>query len=280
MVATPASIVFREFSIARSMARIAQQAARPAFELAFYVTQTAVLDKLDKDVAAILSSDDDTASQTAHLRIKVHRFNLELDRVSSYRTRVTSNRENLKTVQTLLTDLRALADSSTVADFDAKRTEVLLVLEKLRVAGPSFIGVSDKLRATKASAIAAIEGIVHNNFATQADIDTAQAAIDSVVVDLAAPAELIEINYEMAKRYDDALQVSIAKAELEIDDIKGDARHEKLVAMKEKQKYYANILTAISLAFEAGQAVTDFVAQNASFELKRPEPGSVLNLFT
>ena len=280
MVVTPATIVFREFSFARSMATIAQQAARPAFELAFYFTQSAVLDKLDKELNALLSSDDDTSSQTAHLRVKVHRFDLELDRVGNYRTRVTSNRENIKTVQTLLTDLRALADSSTVADFDAKRTDVLNVLEKLRVAGRSFIGAPDKLRAAKASAIADIEGIVHNNFATQADIDAAQATIDGVVADLAAPAELVEVNYQMARKYDNALQASKAKAELEIDDIQGDARHAKLVSMKEKQQYYANVLSAISLAFEAGQAVTEFVAQNANFELKRPAPGSVLNLFT
>ena len=156
----------------------------------------------------------------------------------------------------------------------------LEVLEKFRVAGRSFIGAPDKLRETKASAIADIEGIVHNNFATQADIDTAQAAIDAVVADLAASAEIVEINYDLAKRYDNALQVRKAQAELEIDDIQGDARHAKLVSLKEKQQYYANVLSAISLAFEAGQAVTAFVAENANFDLKRPEPGSVLNLFT
>ncbi len=174
MVATIATINFTEFSFARRMATIARLAARPAFELAFHVTQNAVLDRLDKDLQALLADDDGTAGQTAHLRIKIHRFDLELARVGAYRVRVTNNRENIKTVQLLLTDLRALADPTTVADFDAKRDDVLEILEKLRTAGISFIGAPDKLRQTKASAIAAIEGIVHNNFATQADIDAAR----------------------------------------------------------------------------------------------------------
>jgi hypothetical protein len=276
LISFPSSTLFS--SATTVLVRLAQAAARPNFELQFSIAQNTALDRLSKEVDAFQDSNFGRA-KTALLRIKAARLDRVLVQAKAIKEVVSSNRLTVKDALTQLTELRALADPATVTEFDAKRTELLETLDKLRTTFPNHLGAPDGLADAKTGGIADIEAIVHNGFATAPDIQAAQDTIDSVTADLSASLTNIEINQDIATNTINSADRSLGEAQLKIDDITIAERKKQIDKIQELQDQTARILTNVSLAFENAQFLTDSIAQNTVLP-REIEPGSVLNLFT
>ncbi len=119
-----------------------------------------------------------------------------------------------------------------------------------------MIGTADGLRTAKNKAIADLGAIVHNNFATQADIDAAVATIDDITADFTASLTLVQINVDIAVNTADGLEDTISRTEFEISEIEFAARDAQRDAVQESREYYGRILTSLSLAFEGALALS------------------------
>src|SRR5918999_4861482 len=161
-------------SPAAALVRLSQIAARPNFEVRFAATQEAMLKRLNQEIEAFQRGGD-SAGKTALLRVKVTGLERDLTAAKEYNALVTRNQANVEYALDRLSELRDLAGSSTVAEFDAKRAEVLDTLDKLRTAVSFTLGVPDGLREAKADGLADLAGIEHNGFATADDVSAAQA---------------------------------------------------------------------------------------------------------
>ena len=265
------------FNLAASLAQLAQTAARPSFELRFHLAQNAAIDRLNEKIVEFQEADFGQG-KTALLRVKAARLERTLGEAKDYKALVNNNRLLVTESLSELSELRDLADPSTVSAFEDKRTELLGTLDKLRTLTASRLGASDGLSSTKADSIAAIEDIVTNDFATAADITAAQDAIDEVTSDLNASLTIIELNKAAASSLIDSADRGLSEARLRIDDIVVAERKKNIDAIRELEAQTATILSSISLAFEASQFLTQYVDQNA-VQPREIDPGSVLNLF-
>lgn len=264
-------------STATAMVQLARAAARPNFELQFNIAQNAALERLNKEIEAF-QDDDFGRAKTALLRVKAARLERALAEAQDYKTVVTGNRETVKVALDQLDALRALADPASATAFEAKRSEVLESLDKLRTATASPLGAPDGLRQAKAEGLAAIEAIVTNDFATAADIQSAQDAIDAVAAELGQSLSILEVNQGLATNLVRSVDRSLDEARLKIDDITIAERKQQIDKIQALQERTATILTSVSLAFEGAQFMSDFIAQNTILP-QEITPGSVLNLF-
>jgi hypothetical protein len=264
-------------STATALVRLAQAAARPNFELQFNIAQNTALARLDKEIEAF-QDDDFGRGKTALLRVKAARLDRELAEAKAYKEVVTSNRLTAKDALDQLAELRALADPASVTAFEAKRSELLETLDKLRTATASRLGAPDGLGRAKADGLAAIETIVTNDFATAADIEAAQDAIDVVAADFTQSLSILEINQDLTTNLVKSMDRSLDEARLKIDDIEIAERKQQIDQIQALQERTATILTSVSLAFEGAQVLSDFITQSTVLP-REIEPGSVLNLF-
>ena len=267
----------QSFNFAESFARLAQAAARPAFELQFNSAQNAVLDRLDRQIEE-LQREDRFLGQTALLRVKADQLEARLPELESHRQRVTDNRTTTLDILNALAEARDLTDPASVAEFDAKLSEAVELVDKLQTAPFALIGVYDGLLETKPQVQADLAAIVTNDFATAADIQAAQDAIDSVTDTLNTTLSVLEINDDDAFDTLTALQRQQAEVQRQIDTIENDERQKRLDEVNELREQASRTLTIISLGFEGSQNVSQFLSENLTIG-QRPEPGSVLNLF-
>lgn len=265
------------YSVSQIFSSLAQQSARPNFEIRFFQAQNTAVERFNKEIAAFKTTDFGK-SKTALLRIKAKQLSAALDLGVSFKKYAVSNRQTVKDTLDQLSELRALADPATVAEFDAKRTEVLATIEKLMTANVTGLGAPDGLVDLKPQATADIEGIVHNNFATAADITAAQDAIDSLTTQFSDKLDILEINQDIATSIVDNKNRVISEVNSKIDDIEIAEQKQQIDRIKKLQDDLARTFSGISLAFEGSQFLTDFVNQGAVQD-QTIDPGSVLNLF-
>ena len=267
----------QSFNFAQSFARLAQAAARPAFELQFNSAQNAVLDRLDRQIEELQSADL-FLGQTATLRVKLSQLDSRLPEIEAYRTTVTGNRTTVLDVLEALAEARGLADPGTSADFDTKLAEAVNLVEKLQTQPFALIGVDDGLLQTKPQVQADLAAIATNGFATAGDIQAVQDAIDSISTTLNGTLAILEINDDDAFNTLTALERQKAEVQRQIDKIETDERQKRLDEVNELREQASRTLTIISLGFEGSQNLGQFLSDNLRIG-QDPEPGSVLNLF-
>ena len=267
----------QSFNFAQSFARLAQAAARPAFELQFNSAQNAVLDRLDRQIEELQSADL-FLGQTATLRVKLSQLDSRLPEIEAYRTTVTGNRTTVLDVLEALAEARDLADPGTSADFDTKLAEAVNLVEKLQTQPFALIGVDDGLLQTKPQVQADLAAIATNGFATAGDIQAVQDAIDSISTTLNGTLAILEINDDDAFNTLTALERQKAEVQRQIDNIETDERQKRLDEVNELREQASRTLTIISLGFEGSQNLGQFLSDNLRIG-QDPEPGSVLNLF-
>ncbi len=265
------------FSFAQSFVRLATQAAAPNFELRFSLAQNAAVDRLNEKITEINESDFGRG-KSALLRIKSTRLTREKDEVAAYKNTVQTNWFSVKSAQTQLAELRALADPSSVAEFDAKLAQVQDTYSSFRTAKNFRFAAPDGLNDAKKTGLSQLAGITHNNFATQADIDSVQATIDSLTTELNASFTIIDVNFTQAKNLFKSVDVALDKANLKIEDLEVAERESQVAEIKTLEEEISRILTTISLSFEVAQDFTKFI-NNATILPQEIEPGAVLNLF-
>ncbi len=267
-----------QLSAAQSLAQLSLTAARPNFELQFSIAQNAAIDRLNVEIETFQESDFGKA-KTVLLDIKKKRLQNTLEVARGVDKIVTANQQLLKEQATLLGELRDLANSSTATEFDAKRDELLLSLDKLRAAFSNPYGAPEGLAGARDDSIAALEAIVTNGFATAADVTAAQDAIDAVTADLDAAKTIVDINEDILDTTIKSADRVLGEVDLKIDQIRNAERSEGIARIKALEEETARILSVLSLSFEGLQGLTQFVTQQTLFQTE-PEPGSVLNLFT
>ena len=263
-------------SPSQAMVQLAQNATRTNFEVQFNATQNAMLERFNERVAEFQDSNFGEA-KTVRLRLKAASLERDLELARASKAVVSSNRLTVQDLVTQLGELQSLADPGTVSEFEAKRTEVLETLDKLRAATGSILGAPDGLVDAKSNGLAAIEGIVTNSFATQTDIDTAQDSIDTVVDELNASLTILEINQDIATNTISSKDRVLGQVDREISDIQSAERSKSIDEIRALEQETANVLTNISLSFEGSRFLTQYVADSLSPQTI--EPGSVLNLF-
>lgn len=269
---------FDTISVAQEFARVMQAGAGPAFELQFFRTQDAVLGRLDDEIAELQNAKN-TGGATAVLELSLSSINRDLEALTEYRDRTKSNRETGDELLTQITDLIALADSSTVAEFDAALAVLVEDFDKLQTPLFEQFGAPDSLRQAKADALAILTTLNHNNFATAGDVTAVQDALNTIYTDLDGSLDITRINEQSAVKLVTNATSKITDIELKINDIQVAAKTAQVEEIKETRERYAAILTAISLSFEISKDLVGFVNDNAIFP-SEPPPGSVLNLFT
>lgn len=267
-----------EQSFSQSFVQASQLAAGPTFELQFFNTQNAVLDKLNEDVTRIQEGIN-TNGATALLKVQIAKLEDEGTRISAYKDTTDSKANKIEVALEYIAELQTLTAPGTVAEFDAKLALLHDTLEK--TPSPTFehYGTSDRLRDTKFAALTAIEGLTHNNFATQQDIDDTNAYLTSLQTDLNTSKAIVDINGDLAFDLQSANSGKVLEVRSGIFDIEIAAQASATAEIAQQQEKYSQILTVFSLAFEASQDFTNFISQELNFD-KKPPKGSVLNLFS
>jgi len=266
------------FDFGAAFVKTAQLGARPTFELQFYNAQSAQLDALDRDIAEIQAKSDTTGA-TALLRTKVSDLERTLEQITDYKTRTDARIGKISIVLEELAALDTFATPATVAEFDAKLAETLDTLAKTEARAYEFFGVDDKTREHKADAISRLQAIVHNNFAKQKDINAVTAEIATIRANLLESQEIAGTNASAAYTIYSSTNTRLSQIKGQISSINIAANTEAIEKIQERKEYYSQILTVLSLAFEASQNLTNFVATEAVLP-KKTDPGSVLNLFS
>lgn len=263
-------------SFAQSFVRISTQAAGPRFELQFNSAQNAAVDRLNQKIVEINESEFGR-SKTAVLRIKASRLTREREEIAEYRSTVQSNWFSINDAQAQLTELRALADPSSVAEFEAKLSQLQDTYSSFRTAKRFRFAAPDGLSNVKTTAQSQLESISHNNFASQSDIDSAQATIDSLSAELTTAFSIVDNNFSQAKALFSSVDVGLDRVNLKIEELEVVERERKVEEIKQLEEEISRVLTNISLSFEIAKDFANFV--NTAILPQEIEPGSVLNLF-
>lgn len=210
------------FDFGAAFAKTAANAARPAFELQFYLTQSALLDQLDKDVENINSAIN-TDGATAFLDVQLTKLNNDLATVNDYKTRTDAKSARIEITLNYLAELTTLATPGTVAAFDAKLAETISLMQTTKTPLYERYGVQDRLYTAKNDGLAQLKGLVHNNFATQADIDAAKAAIAAIQTDYSSSQSIANSNVKIAYNLQQNAQTTIGELSRQVSNIKTDA---------------------------------------------------------
>tara|TARA_R110002110_G_scaffold284986_1_gene499020 strand:- start:1609 stop:2460 length:852 start_codon:yes stop_codon:yes gene_type:complete len=267
-----------EQSFAQSFVQAQQLAAGPQFELAFFNTQNALLDKLNEEVTEIQKGVN-TNGATALLKVKISQIEEVGTRISAYKDTTDTKGKKIEAALEYITELEGLAAPATAAEFDQKFALLRDTLQKTPSPTYEQFGTHDRLKTTKFAALASIDAHAHNNFATQQDIDDTLAVLSSIKGDLNVSKALVDINGDIAfdlQRANSAKRLGIRS---DIFEIEASAQAAATASIEQQQELYSKILTVISLAFDASQEFTNFIAQETNFDKKTPA-GSILNLFS
>ena len=266
------------FNFGAAFAQTALIAARPAFELQFFKTQDSILQQLSDDIDNINDAVN-TRGATALLNVQLSRLNNDLAAINDFKSRTDAKASRVSDTLDNLVELVTLAAPGTVAEFDTLLAQTIDLIQKTKAQTYERYGVQDGLRSAKNDALTQLEALAHNNFATQTDIDDTVAILTAIQSDYTASETIVESNTKIAFTLQESANRTISELNRQVSNITTDALSEATGKIKEKQQFYGQLLSAISLSFEASQAFTAFIAESVALPQK-VEPGSVLNLFT
>lgn len=267
-----------EQNFAQSFVQAQQLSAGPTFELRFFNTQNALLDKLDDEVTEIRAGIN-TNGATALLNVKIAQLEDAGSRISAYKATTDTKGKKIEAALEYIAELQTLASAGTTSEFDEKFALLRDTLQKTPTPTYEQFGTYDRLKNAKIDALASIDAHNHNNFATQQDIDDTLALLTSIQGDLNTSKAIVDINGDIAFDLQRANSAKTLAIRSDIFDIEITAQAAATASIEQQQELYSKILTVISLAFDASQEFTNFIAQELNFEKKTPA-GSILNLFS
>ncbi len=272
------NLVRGEQSFAQSFVQTSQLSAGPRFELQFFNTQNAVLEQLNQQVTDIQNGLN-TEGATALLNVRIAKLEDDGKQISAYKDTVDRKAKKIEAAIEYITELEGLASAGTVAEFDANAALLYQTLEKAPSPTYERFGTPDRFKAAKFGSLATLDALNHNNFATQQDIDDTLATLAAIKQDLNTSKAIVDINADIAFDLQSSNSGKILEVRSGIFDIETAAQAAATAEIAEKQEYYSQVLSVISLAFDASQGFTDFISQSINFEPKTPA-GSIMNLFS
>jgi len=262
--------------IAATLVRMAQLAQGPAFELQFFATQNAAIGRLNAEIEKI-NAEADASGKNALFDLELEGLDRRHTTAALFRDQTAAKLGKVKQIELQLLELSTLSGPGTLAAFDTLKAEIRSVVQKLDTPLVQSLGMPDGSYKLKREALARLDAIVHNDFATQADIDAVKAELAALGERFASVKTAIVINDDLA----DALVTSLDRQRNEvrgaITAAKINASADVTERVKQKKDQLSQILTVFSLAFEASKGLTDFVTANT---VMRPvsKAGSVFDL--
>lgn len=266
------------FDFGAAFAKTAQAAARPLFELQFFATQDAILSQLSDEIDNIGNASN-TKGATALLNVQLAKLKGDLTVINDFKARTDAKQSRVSDTLDNLASLTTLAAPGTVAEFDTLLAQTIHLIQKTNAPTYERYGVQDGLRSAKNDALTQLQALAHNNFATQADIDNTTATLAAIQTKYTASQLIVESNTKIAFTLQESGNRVISELNRQVSIIKTDALSAATGAIKEKQQYYGQLLSAISLSFEASQAFSTYISDQLT-QSQKPEPGSILSLFS
>jgi hypothetical protein len=267
-------------SFAVSFARLATIAVAPRLELQFNIMQNTLLGRLDKDIATLQDGGATTPGETAHLTRRIASATAKLAELEPYATRTSANKALVNATLDAIAEMSALADPTTLAEFEAKRAQVLDILDRIQTSGNLPVGmVNDGLKKLRGDTIASIEGIVTNDFLAQADIDVAVATLDALTVTMTDGLTLVELANDTAQNSVAALAEIKRSTEAELLVYEGEAKAALEKKIEDARDYYGRILSSLSYSLDSAVALTGAMNGILNPE-KPPESGTMLDFIT
>ncbi len=282
MVGVPDLLSGRSF--AYNFARLASAAARPNFELQFNILQNSIIDRINRDIEQINSDSTENQVDVFLLlsRNKLTRYKENLERLIFANGRVAWA---IPELQDKLDRLTAAVNANDTATFDTVLGQVNDIVGNLQVVDGSPVGITmpDGIAAIRRDGLLNVDqaGVAtritaYSQFANSAE---ALAAITRAKNRLTASLTSVLIKGEAAENIRVATEQKLTSTVLAIEAAQTARDAEKATALVKVRENYAQLLNALSLAFESSQTMAEQLGKNL-FDPNQVAPGSVMNLFT
>ena len=273
------------FPLASTLAQVFSANNQPSFELAFSQLQNTIIRRINDEIERVTEEASTDRNRIEKLQRDGLKLSKSLPAITAYRK---GNFFNQGQLDNLIDQALTLADSlgpddavdaAEVAAFNAQRDIVVDLINEMPVYihpnivdGKTIQRLKDQRAILNglAPAVGSKSGLAANIAAT----DAVTALQDELAVALTVTQNTVQVavrlelsiqrqQFVVLAEFTELTDAEVIRRNIEIDNIKID---------------FANILTAISLSFEGNKT---FAAELNKFLVPfRPEPGSVLNLFT
>lgn len=273
------------FPLASTFAQVFNANSQPSFELAFNQLQNTIIRRINDEIERVTEEASTDRNRIEKLQRDGLKLANSLPAITAYRE---GNFFNQGQLNNLIDQAQALADSlgpddavdaAEVAAFNAQRDIVVDLINNIPVyIHPDIVDgeAIQRLKDQRAilNGLAPVVGSKSGLAANIAATDAVTALQDELAVALSVTENTVQVAVSLElsiqrqqsvllAEFTDLTDAEVIRRKIEIDNIKID---------------FANILTAISLSFDANKT---FAAELNKFLVPfRPEPGSVLNLFT
>ncbi len=274
-----------EINLGATFSKFANDRARLAFEIQFKNIQNNLINRFNEKVDKIGGS---TASKNEITRLQKESVKLSeaLPALEAYRTGLLGSASVLEDIQALTVNLDSTLDSNGDSNVDAAEVAAYIALRDDLAAriGDLFLFVHPDI----------VDGNSVKRLKDEAANLAAQTPVVGALTD-AANVAVTDFNADLNNKVDVALSSTIItisttldlEQKVAADFAIRDARVLELVTVEtfednaeldKLRSELADVLKVISLSFEANSTFAEFLTESLSD--KRPEPGSILNLFT
>lgn len=260
--------------LGETLAGIAGSAARPAFEVGFNSLQNTIIDRINKEIQKV--QDEPVNNIDAFLVLEQKRLNRVLPFVERYQTDNTNNRFRVSTILDKLDELSSLSTLGDEDGFNAKLAEINEFASGfVRVDGSAIgIFVDDGLYSDVSA-----NGLGLGDYSSYASGAARLEAIEGALTKLTTSLNIANLNADSASGFRDRVESNLATTSLQIQATKAADQAEKTNEIQKLRENYAQLLNALSLAFETNQTQSQTLSARL---LSQPEipPGSVLNIIS
>ena len=272
--------LFSDKSFASAFGGLANQAARPNFELQFNILQNAVIDRINKEIekANEASSENRVDAFLLLSQRKLETFRENLDRFRFFNSR---NAWTIPDLKTKLGELQAASTAGNAAAFDAILTQVNDAVGNMQVPDGSTVGIfiGDGIGAIRRDGLLNVGGTKITAYSQFTGDAEAQATITAALTRLDNSYNSVIIKADSAEKIRVMTEKQLTSVTFQIEAARTAAAADKAVELAKLRESYGRLLNALSLAFEVNQGAAEQLGKGL-FDAEDIEPGSVLNLFT
>jgi hypothetical protein len=270
-------------SFAQSFASTRLAAARPNFELQFNNLQNSIIDRLNEKINEA-QKDSKLNNQIDVFLLaqekKLTRFQSDLDLFTF------NNARNINAVGELarrLDDLSTALGNGDTAAFDKTLSEVSDIIGNTVVTNGTTIGIyiSDGIETLRRDGLlqydnagTSTKATAYSDFADQAE---AEAAIASAIEKVGQISDVLLYKAEGAEVLRQKTATNLNSTLLQIQAAQTAVAAEKAAEIAKLRDEYAQLLNAISLAFESSQALSEQLSAKL-FSPDSVPPGSAVNI--
>lgn len=286
---------------ARTLASLANVAARPRFELQFNVIQNSVIQRLNDKIAA--TSDGRENKVDAVLMRDYKRLNAVSGHIRQVRSDVAHNSFSLEEMQTAMGDLQTAVTDQNETAFNDALSRINALSDGLRVtnsgiAAAAGITLDDGISGLKRGGVVRhgadlARATSFSDFVTDAGGDTAAAwtaagnqVNGSVLLEVVGgTSRITNVNTVLGVKAEAALKTfktvstNLTTVTMQIQTAAAAKQAEKADEIGKLRKEYGTMLQNLSIAFEFQQMMNDRVSKSLFSPPELPK-GSAANMFT